>query len=225
MMPLLTAVYSVIGLIYFDWGVFHIVYLFWFENFVKIIAYRFKIAAVDYVSISGITQKTKDQNGKILSIITNVFYSRIAMYFVYFVFIVVGLGFILAFLETDKDLRIKNLYQFFSVFSFRDWEFNLALLSCILDELMTYFRDFRQKKIYNIKHPYPLPKSFEKEDLVLHLSILFSGLFAFLVKHPESPVFGFISISPMLIAGTLLIVSNLSFQFFTVYKQSTVKLA
>jgi hypothetical protein len=98
------------------------------------------------------------------------------------------------------------------------WEFNLALISCVLDEFMTFFKDFRQTKRYHINNPYKVPMPFEKEDVILHLSILFSGVFAFLVKHPDSPIVGFITVSPMILAGILLVLLIFAFQAYAAIK-------
>jgi hypothetical protein len=95
LMPIFTALFSVFGILYLDWGVFHIVYLFWFENLVRIIAYRFKVANVDYVTISGKNEKARDENGNLLMSLKSVFTTRLFMYFVYFVFIVIGLGLVM----------------------------------------------------------------------------------------------------------------------------------
>jgi hypothetical protein len=218
-MPLLTAFYSIIGLIYLDWGVFHIVYLFWFENLVRVISYRFKINTLEYVSLSGQIQKTRENNGKISGSLTSIFYTRLFMYFAYFVFIVIGLGIVLPMLETDSNSNIKGIYNFVRVFTFRVWDFNLALLACILDEFTSYIRDFKKNKRYNFENPYRVPVPFEKEDVILHLSIIFSTVFAFFVKHPDSPVVGFVAISPMIVAGVLLVLLILGFQLFLANKE------
>ena len=218
LMPFFTAIFSITGLFYFEWGVFHIVYLFWFENLIKIIFYRLKVSNVEYVEIAGELQQAKVENGKIKPFLISIFATRLFMYFVYFVFIIIGLGFILPFVEASKEDSFKALYNFVKIFTFRDWQFNIALLTCILDELMSYYRDFKLNKKHSAKLPYKVPMPFSSEDVILHLCILLSIVFAFLLKHPGSPLLGLTTISPMIISAVLLIIAILLFQLYCVYK-------
>jgi hypothetical protein len=218
LMPVFTAIFSIIGLLYFEWGVFHIVYLFWFENLVKIIFYRLKVREVEYVEIAGDLQQSKLENGKIKPALISIFTTRLFMYFVYFVFIIIGLGFILPFVEASKEDSYRALYDFVRIFTFKDWQFNIALLTCVLDELMSYYRDFKLNKKHSAKLPYKVPMPFSREDVILHLSILTSLAIAFLLKHPESPLLGFTTVSPMIISAVILIITILLFQLYSVYK-------
>ncbi len=218
LMPFFTAIFSIIGLMYFEWGVFHIVYLFWFENLVKIFFYRLKVREVEYVEIAGELQQSKEENGKIKSALISIFTTRLFMYFVYFVFIIIGLGFILPFVEASKEDSYRALYDFVRIFTFKDWQFNIALLTCILDELMSFYRDFKLNKKHSAKLPYKVPMPFSREDVILHLSILTSLAIAFLLKHPESPLLGFTNVSPMIISAVILIITILLFQLYSVYK-------
>jgi hypothetical protein len=219
LLPIFTAIYSIIGLLYFNWGVFHIVYLFWFENLIKIFFYRLKVGKVEYVLLSGELDKSRDEDGRLKQELKNIFMTRLFMYFVYFVFIVIGLGIILPLVETNKEIAYRGIYDFVRVFNFMDWEFNFALIGCILDELMSYFRDFKKTKIYTKTRPYVVPMAFEKADVILHLTIIIGIAAAFLIKHPESPVFGFTKISPIFLVGLILSLLILVFQIFSAFRQ------
>jgi len=219
LLPIFTAIYSIIGLLYFNWGVFHIVYLFWFENLIKIFFYRLKVGKVEYVLLSGELEKSRDEDGRLKQELKNIFMTRLFMYFVYFVFIVIGLGIILPLVETNKEIAFRGIYDFVRVFNFMDWEFNFALIGCILDELMSYFRDFKKNKIYTKTRPYFVTMAFEKADVILHLTIIIGITAAFLIKHPESPVFGFAKISPIFLVGLILSLLILVFQIFSAFKQ------
>ena len=219
LLPIFTAIYSIIGLLYFNWGVFHIVYLFWFENLIKIFFYRLKVGKVEYVLLSGELEKSRDEDGRLKQELKNIFMTRLFMYFVYFVFIVIGLGIILPLVETNKEIAYRGIYDFVRVFNFMDWEFNFALIGCILDELMSYFRDFKKNKIYTKTRPYVVPMAFEKADVILHLTIIIGITAAFLIKHPESPVFGFTNISPIFLVGLILSLLILVFQIFSAFRQ------
>jgi uncharacterized membrane protein len=219
LLPIFTAIYSIIGLLYFNWGVFHIVYLFWFENLIKIFFYRLKVGKVEYVLLSGELEKSRDEDGRLKQELKNIFMTRLFMYFVYFVFIVIGLGIILPLVETNKEIAYKGIYDFVRVFNFMDWEFNFALIGCILDELMSYFRDFKKNKIYTKTRPYVVPMAFEKADVILHLTIIIGITAAFLIKHPESPVLGFTKISPIFLVGLILSLLILVFQIFSAIRQ------
>jgi hypothetical protein len=219
LLPIFTAIYSIIGLLYFNWGVFHIVYLFWFENLIKIFFYRLKVGKVEYVLLSGELEKSRDEDGRLKQELKNIFMTRLFMYFVYFVFIVIGLGIILPLVETNKEIAYRGIYDFVRVFNFMDWEFNFALIGCILDELMSYFRDFKKNKIYTKTRPYVVPMAFEKADVILHLTIIIGITAAFLIKHPESPVFGFTKISPIFFVGLILSLLILVFQIFSAFRQ------
>lgn len=218
-MPLFTAIFSIIGLLYFNWGVFHIVYLFWFENLIKIFFYRLKVGKVEYVLLSGELEKSRDEYGRLKQALKNIFITRLFMYFVYFIFIVIGLGIILPLVETNKEIAYRGIYDFFRIFNFLDWEFNFALIGCILDELMSYFRDFKKTKIYTNARPYVVPLAFEKADVILHLTIITGITAAFLIKHPESTVFGFTKISPIFLVGMILSLLILVFQIFSAFRQ------
>lgn len=219
LLPIFTAIYSIIGLLYFNWGVFHIVYLFWFENLIKIFFYRLKVGKVEYVLLSGELDKSRDEDGRLKQELKNIFMTRLFMYFVYFVFIVIGLGIILPLVETNKEIAYRGIYDFVRVFNFMDWEFNFALIGCILDELMSYFRDFKKNKIYTKTRPYVVPMAFEKADVILHLTIIIGITAAFLIKHPESPIFGFTKISPIFFVGLILSLLILVFQIFSAFRQ------
>jgi hypothetical protein len=224
LLPVFTVIYSIIGLLYFNWGVFHIVYLFWFENLIKIFFYRLKVGKVEYVLRSGELEKSRDEFGKLRKELKNIYVTRLFMYFTYFVFIVIGLGIVLPLIETDIDIAYRGIYSFVRVFNFKDWEFNFALISCLLDELMTYIRDFKKTKIYTKTRPYVVPLTFERADVILHLTILISMTTAFFIKHPESPVFGFTKISPIFLTGLILSLIIFVFQIISAFKQQKEEL-
>lgn len=219
LMPIFTAIFSIIGLIYFEWGVFHIVYLYWFENLIKIFFNRLKVGNVEFVEVSGELQQSRAENGKLKPVIVSIFTTWLFIYFVYFVFIVIGLGFILPLTEASKEDNYGALYGFVYIITFKDWQFNLVLLSCLLDELMSFYRDFKLNKKHSDRLPYKVPKPFSREDAALHLSILTSIVIAFLLKHPESPLLGFTSITPMIISAVVLIITIMLFQLYTVNKE------
>jgi hypothetical protein len=224
LLPVFTVIYSIIGLLYFNWGVFHIVYLFWFENLIKIFFYRLKVGKVEYVLRSGELEKSRDEFGKLRKELKNIYVTRLFMYFTYFVFIVIGLGIVLPLIETNKEIAYRGIYSFVRVFNFMDWEFNFALISCVLDELMIYLRDFKKTKIYTKTRPYVVPLAFERADVILHLTILISLSAAFLIKLPESPVFGFTKISPIFLTGLMLSLIIFVFQILSAFKQQKEEL-
>ena len=84
---------------------------------------------------------------------------------------------------------------------------------------MSFYRDFKLNKKHSAKFPYKVPMPFSREDVILHLSLLTSIVIAFLLKHPESPLLGFTSISPMIISAVILIMTILLFQLYSVNKE------
>ncbi len=216
-----TFVFSIVGIFYFNWGVFHIVYLFWFENFIRIIFFGIRAYSVDYVNLNSYTLPARGDGGKLIQPVKTVLYSRLFFYGVYFVFIIIGLGFILPFGEKTTENSADSMIAFMKVFTFEDWEFNIALFSCVMDELMNYIKDFKIQKTNSRKYPLMVVNIFELEDFILHLTIILSATFIFLKRYDCTAVFyNFFApeLSIYALPGIILAILIFGYQIFTAVK-------
>ncbi len=221
--PLITAFYSIWGILFFEWDVFYIVYLFWFENFIKIFAFRLKAGSVDYIRSNDQCLSARESSGKLIKPLREIFQTRLFFYFAYFVFIVIGLGLIFPFILPDTDQTLKAVVSFISILTFKNWEFNLALLLVIANEALVYYRDFKVKKIYSKANPFPMPFVLERADIVLHISIILTGVFVFMQKHPSfAGIFPSIEASAFYMASAVILVTiKLIADVYEVYRNKS----
>lgn len=134
-------------------SVFYILYLFWWDEFLKTI---FDLARYAIL-------KRKIQNPKIyLSIIK----SRLFLLLVYLVFIVVFFALILNW--RDTDLVLIN----FEVLFFKNWLFNFSIITFILREIYNFQNDIRGYAPHHM---------LSKGIITLHMSLVLGMLFWFLV--------------------------------------------
>lgn len=128
-------------------NIFFLIYIFWWDEFLKTL----------FGLLNRTFQKQRIDN---LSAFSNSLKQRLFMLFIYFVFIVVVFGFVLAF-KSDTSNAIRN----FQILLFHNAGFNAALIFIILRELSTYIFADKNEKITD--------KSLSFGALtVLHVSII-----------------------------------------------------
>lgn len=189
LMLIISTIYTLGGIIFLGWDVFYIVYLFWFENFIRIVSYRFKINSVSHILSNNQVIDARYPNGNLVIELKTPFALRLFFYFLYFIFIVVGFGLVFPLLMPDSDSMLKAFVSFISIVTFKHFDFNIALLLCIVNEVVLYYKEFKINKLGSLERPFSPPSLLEKEDMILHLSIIFTGVFAFVAKHPAFETF------------------------------------
>ena len=139
--------------------VFYIVYLFWFQEFIRTM-----------IDLSYLLIKKKRSTEKILEIRSA--FSNFFLMFIYWVFIVVTFGLILNF--SNKNLLRENIL----IFLFRNWYFNSSLLLFAIQHLIYRF-SLKNKEVSIVV--------FNRRHIILHLSILLGAVVQhFLV--PKLPI-------------------------------------
>ncbi|HTO17428.1 MAG TPA: hypothetical protein VLZ83_16805 [Edaphocola sp.] len=141
------------GLLKGEVTVFYIIYLFWFQEFIRIV--------VDFV-FGLIRPKTIPE--KILFAKST--FGSFFLQFVYFVFILILFGFILNW--NDQDLILKN----FQILMFQNWFFNSNLLIFFFQHI--YFRSQADNSNLQLS-------IFRRRHIVLHISILLGAFIQMLI--------------------------------------------
>jgi hypothetical protein len=148
-----TLIFTILGIFNGQVTVFYIIYLFWFQEFVR------TIIDVVYVLFN---KKRLEEKGAVVEIPI----SNFILLFIYLVFIVVLFGVLLNFNNTDlmilnmKTLMLKNIY------------FDLNVLVFIIEYVfyrMMFAYIQNQNQIFNKRH------------IVLHISIIFGAIIQMLI--------------------------------------------
>lgn len=153
------AIYLFIGVLYFNWTIFPIIFLFWCENMMEILILILIVNTFPHI------QQEEDINHK------SSIYVRIFMNTIYFVFITFGYGFI-SLLSLKSEVSKDNLGAIIKIFAGLDRTFNISLCLIFLKILSLYVFNFHIKKIYNANNLFIFPDAFGYKELILHLSII-----------------------------------------------------
>ncbi|WP_338790030.1 DUF6498-containing protein [Bernardetia sp. MNP-M8] len=125
---LLVNAFTFFGIIVWKWNFFTIIYLYWFEEVIRII-FRLIENRINYTK--NIISKAE------LKVINGITRAMLFPMFVYLVFIIVIVGIIAS---PNSDATIDNLFTVF----FRNIEFNLNLLLAVISEIIILFIVFRK---------------------------------------------------------------------------------
>ena len=139
---------TIFGLLKGEVTVFYIIYLFWFQEFVR--------TCVDLFFI--VKQRKSDGEP---GFTRNTMFGGFFLLFVYWVFIVVLFGFMLNF--RDVEQFSTNV----QVFVMKNWYFNLTLILFFVEYAM--YRYFENKKDLEIQ-------IFNRRHIILHISIILGAL-------------------------------------------------
>lgn len=139
---------TIFGLLKGEVTVFYIIYLFWFQEFVR--------TCVDLFFI--VKQRKSDGES---GLPRNTMFGGFFLLFVYWVFIVVLFGFMLNF--RDVEQFSTNV----QVFVMKNWYFNLTLILFFVEYAM--YRYFENKKDLEV----PI---FNRRHIILHISIILGAL-------------------------------------------------
>jgi hypothetical protein len=168
---------TLVEVYYKQTSIFYVLYLFWFDEFIKTVFER----------ITYTFKKEKIENPiKFLQNVKNKFF----MLFVYFIFIVIVFGLVID--RNDFDLIGINL----TVLTFQNTFFNFSIVAFILREFYLYI---------NISKSNDDNYSVSNGIIILHISIIL-GIFSWflLIKKIHVPLefIGIISITPFLLLKT-----------------------
>lgn len=153
--------YALLGIFYFKWSIFPIIFLFWTENVIHLL---FLVIIVNsFPHIKTPTDGTSIKGTVYLGLFFN---------FVYFVFLTFVWGFISLLMGAEGKKGFDVISSMVMVLSGRDMGFNIAAGLCVLRETWLYVRDFYVRKIYTAEYPFDLPKDTGYKEIVLHLSII-----------------------------------------------------
>jgi hypothetical protein len=144
---------TLLGVINEQVTVFYIIYLFWFQEFIRTV--------VDFSYLVR-QKKTIKEKFDFLKLSFGSFF----ILFIYFVFIVVLFGFMLNW--RNEDLLIQNIV----VLVFRNWYFNVNLLFFLAEYI--YFRSKTDNANLQMQ-------VFSKRHIILHLSIMLGALIQLMV--------------------------------------------
>jgi hypothetical protein len=151
---------TIIGVIQGDVTVFYIIYLFWFQELIRTIINRI------------MTNKNDDRNKA-----TSLAYGSFFLLFIYLIFIVVLFGFILNW--DNVHLMAINIRTLF----FRNLYFNINILVFAAQ----YYLYRRNPDSDTIDQNLPGMSLFNRNHIILHISIIFGGLLQMAVvkRYPE----------------------------------------
>jgi hypothetical protein len=169
----LLSAYSLVGLVYLKWNIFYFVYLYWCENVVHIFFNILKVNSTPHLGNANRSEAIGALGG---SLFAN---------FVYFVFIVVGIGIMYPAFVMDRQAGKDAIFQMIGILFFKNTPFNLALVSCLAYKTGEYIRDFWIRPRYNAQNRLPTFATFSKQDMVLHITILLGLGLGFALEHPD----------------------------------------
>jgi hypothetical protein len=143
--------FTFFGIIYWKWNFFTIIYLYWFEEVIRVF-FKFIENKINYNQNQISKSELKVVNG----------ITRVMLFpmFIYFVFIVIIVGMIAA---PNNDVVIDNLFTVF----FKNIEFNLNLLLAILSEIVILIYLFKKlnKNKFDSQSKEEVQENLEKEFL------------------------------------------------------------
>ncbi len=154
--------YAFVGVFYFKWSIFPIVFLFWVENIIQSLFLLLISLSTLHISLPN-TESSRYQ----------LLYGKFFVNGIYFVFLTFGWGFISLITGKGNEESFDVLASIFRVLTGRDTGFNIAVLLCFLREGWRYLQNFVVKKEYTAEHPFLFPSVFGHRELVLHLSLIF----------------------------------------------------
>lgn len=153
--------YAFVGIFYFKWSIFPIVFLFWTENMVQ---FLFLVI----ISYSSAHVSIPNKAASAYTLLSSKFFINM----IYFVFLTFGWGFISLITGKGNEESFGVLASIFTVLMGKDSGFNIALGLCLLRETWLYLRDFHIKPIFTAERPFVLPDTFGYKEITLHLSLV-----------------------------------------------------
>jgi hypothetical protein len=154
----------VYGVLELHWNFFMVVYSYWFGELISSIFDKIKFKTLQHRDESLVITESNEGGG------------RFFFLFLYWVFIVVIVGFLTA----PDNMYFEN----FMVLLFRNVFFNISLLFLLLGELFIYVKIFYFNRNYDPKRVIAKNGIMNKKTMVMHLSIIF-GTFAWFAMNSD----------------------------------------
>lgn len=161
---LLSNTLVVYGVVCLNWNFFTVIYAYWFGELISSVFDTIKISTLKHRNELPIFKEKKEVNG------------RFFFLFLYWIFIVIIVGFITAPDKTYGD----NIMVIF----FLNKIFNINLLLVLLGELVLYLNVFFIVKKYNPETIVAQNSLLNKKTLILHMSIIF-GTFSWFAMNTD----------------------------------------
>jgi hypothetical protein len=158
---------TIIGILYFNWNFFTIIYIFWFAELIGTLGDRFRYTYLfNHHKLDNSQWETLKNNIK-----GNLFFV-----FIYYVFIVVIVGFLIP----PKEQYIANI----QTIMFVNQSFNINLLFIVLSEVWLYIklRNNLENFQYNPQH---YQYGISKRSFILHVSIIFGTILWAAIHRPD----------------------------------------
>ncbi len=157
-----STIYALIGVIFLDWSIFPIIFLFWAENFVQIIFLGITGYSSPHIRIESLDKNEKN--------IGQILFGKFFVNIIYLVFVL--LSFVFLSLSLDKKDSFRLFMEIMRLFGGDNLSFNVAILACFLRELWLYIDNIFIKNTYTTKNPYIVGGTFGQKEIILHISIL-----------------------------------------------------
>lgn len=161
---LLSNAVVVYGVLYYDWNFFMVIYSYWFGELISSIFDKIRLKTLKSRGELPITENKGQTDG------------RFFFLFLYWVFIVIIVGFIVA----PSKLYGENILVIF----FLNKTFNLNLLLILLGEFVLCFGVFYISKRYDAAEIIAKNRLMNKRTLIMHVSIIF-GTFAWFATNTD----------------------------------------
>lgn len=171
--------YSFIGIVWLQWNIFHIVYLYWCENMLYIGFQILEVWSVKDLKL------IKEGESLVKKEAFNLLFTSLFVNIVYFIFIIVAIGFIYPVAVLDNAVAKKYIFHVLSIIMFKNSFFNIALLACLVYKIIAYFLLQYFKNTVKYTKKLIIQGVFSKQNIVLHLTILLGLGSILLLQHPD----------------------------------------
>lgn len=180
------------GIFYLQKNFFFIIYIFWFEALIRTVFNYFRIRNAGK-DITVLPENSVTINKRELTLAdynNRPYYARFYVFgsllplFIYWVFIIVMVGFVFAFTSKNNDMLMQNI----RIMVFSDRTFLLALFVFFAKSLNAYYSDYILGNGYKNADVLSVGSIFNRQNLVMHISLIIGVGCWFLVQR-ELPAY------------------------------------
>ena len=180
------------GIFFLQKNFFFIIYIFWFEALIQVLFNYFRIrkAGKDLtelpkgrITINQRELTLQDYNNRPYFARYYAF-GNLFLLFVYWVFIIIMVGFVFPLTANNKEMLIQNIRIMF----FIDKAFLLALFVFFAKSLASYYNDYILGKEYEKTDVMKFSSIFNRQNLTMHVSLILGVACWFLVQR-ELPAY------------------------------------
>lgn len=178
MFVILTSLVAAYSVLYKGASMFFIIYLFWMDEFIRTIFELIRVKKFKFLKYKNEHKPIFQQSNQPMTEIKGRFF----MLILYWVFIIVLFGFVFSF--KSKEMFMQNILIMF----FKNTWFNISIVIAFLSEFKMFAEDYYRYKNNDATLEIESPGAFDRNVLVLHLSIIFGALL-WAVTHKWIPEF------------------------------------